>query len=301
MYFSMMIATRIEKGDEAVRIGRRWLQRIPRAIAPRYWAVLDAALPLDPESLDVYGPEDVQTPSGRPRAVLMRHTEGRYPRTTVFSPRKLEKAIRALEDFPLETVLSLDELDTEDAILEPGTLSIGIHRKDDDPGAFSFTLRGGDVAQGGIMDAGEAMFSAATEEVREVCREIDVDFAVVGDPGMALWSTSLEESLGYYGLDLDPREVLRGYGWVTVISGELATRLGGAEAMRSDEAFAVVEELPYGGLWLQATERYEDYDEDAVWRVFRAFAPVLPDQKPGNFELGRVPWYIVPESPVDYR
>lgn len=301
MYFSMMIAIRLDAGDEAVRMGRRWLQRIPRAIAPRYWATLDAALPLDPESLDVYGPEDVQTPSGRPRAALMTHKQGRYPRTTVFSPRKLENAVRALEDFPLATVLSLDELDTEDAILEPGNLTIGIHRKDEDPSAFSFTLSGDGAARGGIMDSGEVVFSAATEEVREICREVNVDFAVVGDPGMALWSTSLEESLGYYGLDLNPHEVLRGYGWVTVISGELATRLGGADAMRSGEAFAVVEELPHGGLWLQATERYENYDEDAVWRVFRAFVPVLPDEKPGNFELGRVPWYIVPESPVDYR
>lgn len=301
MYFSMMIAARISEGGEAVRLGRRWLQRIPRKIAPRYWAALDAALPLDPESLDVYGPEDVQTPSGRPLATLMRHAQGRYPRTVVFSPRKLENAIRGLGDFPLATTLDLRELDTEGAILESGALMIGIYGKDDDPNAISYTLWCRGAVDGEIMDPGDAVFAAAFEEVRDMCREMHADFAIVGDPGMTLWSTSLEEALGYYGLDLDPHEVLRGYGWVTVISSELAARLGGADAMRSGEAFAAVEELPNGGLWLQATERYEDYDQDAVRRVFRAFAPVLPEQKPDNFELGRVPWFIVPESPLDYR
>jgi hypothetical protein len=72
-----------------------------------------------------------------------------------------------------------------------------------------------------------------------------------------------------------PREVLRGYSWVTVVARELAGRLGGADAVAATGAFCEVEELPDGGLWLRATPTINEFTGEAIQRVFAALAPVL--------------------------
>jgi hypothetical protein len=72
------------------------------------------------------------------------------------------------------------------------------------------------------------------------------------------------------------REVLRGYAWLTIVPRELADRLGGPGAMRATGAFAEVEQLASGGLWLRATEHPREYDYAAAERVFHAVRSVLP-------------------------
>lgn len=74
--------------------------------------------------------------------------------------------------------------------------------------------------------------------------------------------------------------IARSYSWVTVVPAELVGRLGGAGRLRATGAFVAVEELPSGGLWLQATETPAHYAEDAVHRVFQALAPALPVGQP---------------------
>jgi hypothetical protein len=74
----------------------------------------------------------------------------------------------------------------------------------------------------------------------------------------------------------DSRTVLRGYSWVTICGQELADRLGGVDALRATRAFHEVEPVRAGGVWLQATERYQDYGPAQITDVFRAVAPVLP-------------------------
>ena len=297
----MMASMRLDTGAEASRLGHRWLREMPGSVAPRYFARLTESLPLDPALLGDFAPEEDQTASGRVLATVSRWPRGRHMRTTVFSPRALDRAVDALADWPLSTVLLLAELDTGDVPINDGELRFEVRADEDDQGPVSVMLSGGDAPAGGVMDPDEAVFSAATDEVRRLCRDMDVDFAIVGDPWTSHAQTSLEEALGWHGLGLRPRDVLRGYSWVTVVAREPAARLGGADAMRASGAFSSVEELPHGGLWLQATERYEEYDRNAVERVFRAVAPILPDPRPENFELGEAPWYLVPESPVDYR
>ncbi|MBV1855921.1 hypothetical protein [Catellatospora tritici] len=78
------------------------------------------------------------------------------------------------------------------------------------------------------------------------------------------------------------RSLLRGYSWLTVVPGELADRLGGAAATRATGAFHQVETLPQGGLWLLATEHFDEYDPVAARRVFEALAPVLPPGRPAR-------------------
>ena len=49
--------------------------------------------------------------------------------------------------------------------------------------------------------------------------------------------------------------------------------------------------LPTGSVWLQATERLEDYRDDAVRRVFHPVAAVLPAGEPKPYVgeyLGRM-------------
>ena len=78
----------------------------------------------------------------------------------------------------------------------------------------------------------------------------------------------------------ESRQILRGYGWITVCAQELGDRLGGVEGLRATGAFTEVAALGRGGYWLQATARRPDYDEAAAERVFRALAPVLPPGEP---------------------
>lgn len=72
------------------------------------------------------------------------------------------------------------------------------------------------------------------------------------------------------------REQLRGYDWLTICPQELADRFGGSEALRATGAFHEVAQLSGGGVWLLATADYRDFDDAALYRVFRALAPVLP-------------------------
>lgn len=89
----------------------------------------------------------------------------------------------------------------------------------------------------------------------------------------------------------ESRSVLRGYPWVTVCAPEIAARLGGPDMLRASGAFHEVWELPTGAVWLQATERLTDYEGQALHRVFRTVAPVLPPGKPKPYlgqEMGRI-------------
>ncbi len=78
----------------------------------------------------------------------------------------------------------------------------------------------------------------------------------------------------------ESRTVLRGYSWVTILAQELADRLGGVAALRATGAFHTVEPLRGGGVWLRATQRYQDYGPVQIDAVFRALAPVLPQGRP---------------------
>lgn len=74
---------------------------------------------------------------------------------------------------------------------------------------------------------------------------------------------------------LRSRRYLRGHSWVTGCGPGVAARLGGAQRMRRSGAFSSVAETSTGGLVLQATPSWDEYDEGAVRRVFEAVAPAL--------------------------
>ncbi|MEW1892309.1 hypothetical protein [Streptomyces sp. NPDC085659] len=76
------------------------------------------------------------------------------------------------------------------------------------------------------------------------------------------------------------RNALRGYAWVTIVPQELMERLGGCAELESSGAFFKVFPLPGGGGVLQASETLSNYTDEAMLRIFEAFAPVLPIGKP---------------------
>lgn len=119
--------------------------------------------------------------------------------------------------------------------------------------------------------------------------EVDPSFGHIAF-GYTLGKTALEEILGPPWLlpeDTIPesRTWLRGYAWMTVLSREIAARLGVA-SLRRRGAFHEVGELPGGSVWLRATPRFADFHGEPVRRVWVALAPALRPGDPTRFDTG---------------
>lgn len=149
---------------------------------------------------------------------------------------------------------------------------------------------------------------------RQACTGLLRRFADVSDPaygesgyddGLLRPKTVLEALVGppwrsYGDTVKTARQVLRGYGWITVIPGELAPAVGGAAGLRALDRFADVARLPAGGVWLQATADYTDYSAESAENLVRALAPILPPGRP-NLNYGRtgVPYKVALVDPSD--
>jgi hypothetical protein len=117
-----------------------------------------------------------------------------------------------------------------------------------------------------------AAFLAACGEADPVYGEASLDGEPVGPWTMldhALgrsWEESLDEA----------RERLRGVGWATVCPGELASAMGGADALRATGAFTGVTELPSGAVVARTVDSATGHDRDAARRAAEALAKILP-------------------------
>ncbi|MFI5843847.1 hypothetical protein ACIA8K_29515 [Catenuloplanes sp. NPDC051500] len=120
----------------------------------------------------------------------------------------------------------------------------------------------------------ESALLAAFREVVEISRPV---FGIVGFGPAANADTGLEEHLRRLAIESldDSRRLLRGYSWVTVLPPEIAEVLGGRDELVASGAFYGVDPIPGGGLLLQATESWSEYDQDAATRVFEVLQPVL--------------------------
>jgi hypothetical protein len=117
--------------------------------------------------------------------------------------------------------------------------------------------------------------------VRRAAERCNPTSGVLFTPENSL-QTPLEAGLNLWPYETIPRsrEVLRDYGWLTVMAQELGDRLGGLPALRATGAFHQAEQLGAGGYWLLATERWEDYRLEQAERIFEVLAPVLPPGRP---------------------
>lgn len=131
--------------------------------------------------------------------------------------------------------------------------------------------------------------SVAPAESQRVLTDFVADFAERGSATFA--NIASDNSAGRTALEtfLPRRRTVgmmesplraRGYSWVTVISAEQVQRLGGMTVLEATGAFVEVRPLRYGGALLRATELFEDYDDEAMGRLFRVLAPVLPPGRP---------------------
>ena len=113
---------------------------------------------------------------------------------------------------------------------------------------------------------------------------------------------SLEPRLLWEQAAVEQERELQGYEWVTLVPAA-AARLGGAAALRESGAFWRVDELPTGGVLVQATHRMEEYDLAAARRVWEVLAPVLPagvPARPPDWPED-MPWLVIPEDAASRR
>lgn len=300
--FALMLSVTLESDGEVERLGRYWLDELPRDLAPDYWARLNEELPLDPDVGDLPSRKPPQDRSGRPYIDIMtrRLRAGPWIQAAVYSPQRMSYWLRKLPDRLSYFGLALGELDVEGYPLADGDLKFAVKVPEEAAQVVTLLLDRETSSWGGEVFPDE-LFLPCVDVLRKLCRELDVDFAGAGDPEHGLGNTSLDNALARaYRSEREARQWLRGYSWVTVVPRELTERLGGADALRATGAFFEVEELPYGGVWLQATERPEDYGPEAVRRVFQAVAPVLPPGIPRHY--GSQPKRpLVYEDAANYR
>ena len=136
--------------------------------------------------------------------------------------------------------------------------------------------------QAGSSNLADAEFCRALVDfLASALHDLNPAFARIEHDVFSDWSNvevalmrDLDESLP------EDRDFLRGYAWVTVCPQELATRLGGQEAMEASGAFCRVVPLEGGGLLLQASETSSGYTDRAMEQVFEALTPVLPGGEP---------------------
>lgn len=302
--FTILASARMPDGAAWERVGAFWFEELPKRIAEPYWSLLQKALPLDPTLKGGGPPWDPQTPAKRPYArVVVAERPWRGINTKVYSARRIRNAIRKRA---LVVVMSLEELDIDDIPMSGAELIFELKSPDDDPNVATLFLRRSEKRPDGYVTFSDAVLERSVDALYELCRREDLDFAAAGDAAFSEARTHLEWALNRDEDDgmIEARTWLRGYSWITVMPPEIAQRLGGAEALRASGAFAYVEELPHGGLWLRATEKADDYDAAAVRKVFDVVAPVLPAGQPRETWYGEEDpesWRIVQEDAANYR
>ncbi|NEA31693.1 hypothetical protein [Streptomyces sp. SID13031] len=109
-----------------------------------------------------------------------------------------------------------------------------------------------------------------------------VDYGQVVLDGNINHSTSLDAGLGrtFITSIKESAKFLRGYGWITLCPKVLADRLGGGAGLEASGAFVAVRTLDSGDVLMLATAIPREFDQEALRRVWRAVAPVLPPGLP---------------------
>ncbi|MFC9688335.1 hypothetical protein ACFTSF_07315 [Kribbella sp. NPDC056951] len=114
-----------------------------------------------------------------------------------------------------------------------------------------------------------------------------VDYGQVTLDGNVNHATSLDMAVGRIFIHsiAESSTFLRGYGWITLCPGVLAERLGRAAGLEASGAFEAVRTLESGDVLLLATATPKEFDREALRKVWRALAPVLPPGRPKS-EVG---------------
>ena len=283
-----------ESPEDVGRCARRWFEAAAHGLAA---GLLDDLRTGPPQSRKVFGSGASPEPWGEPGglfASLLRFDRlwGEARSKRVWSERAWKQFLDGLPDLPVAAELRIYELN-ERGKPSWNKVTVAAQRVSED--RRWFRLFCDFLCSDPRPETRVAKLSTqdVLDMVREVAAEIPATFGCVTDDGGAGGETALEFALNAAWDDgiTRSREVLRGYPWVTICAPQVAERLGGVDALLASGAFHEVQVLPTGSVWLQATERLEDYQGDALRRVFHTVAPVLPPGQPQPYVgeyLGRM-------------
>lgn len=280
--FNVLVDARMPDDGRVGEVARWWFDRVPRVVVPGLWGRVQESLPLR-------RPAEWDDPHGPPHGVwadavaIPRAGTTNPAKYGVYSPETLEVVLDCVPTRPVTTHLEIKELDEWGVPYEDDEFFfVACNAVEDMPECVQFmiwswlSVEEADPSRPGVSQRWARV-------VRELADMVDVSYGQIGVDPVFHGEAPLDGLLRRRGMIKSvrvAREVLRGYSWVTICPPELAERLGGVSAMVDTGAFATVEELTHGGLWLQATPDAADYDQAAVWRVFKALAPVLPTGMP---------------------
>lgn len=302
MSFNALLDVRLPGDGQFAEAAREWLEHASRVLGADLWERLNRSLPL-------VEPAEWDDPHGEPHGVwgsvtvLPRRGQqgatGHHP----YSPESFEWMLTELPNRPLSASFQLRQLDEAGVPYEgSGQLAVAVRVEEDRPEWVQ--LSAGSSLHSTEHDPMRSEVSQRWAGVlREMAERVDPSFGHLCDdapPDRTALDTVIPRGGRIRSMTLG-RELLRGYSWVTVCPAELAQRLGGAPALAATGAFAVVHQLPHGGVWLQATPDFASYDEWAVRKVFKALAPVLPAGKPQRDPFDDRPRRLVWEDAADYQ
>jgi hypothetical protein len=296
---------------------REWLASLPGLLAPREWAEVlrERKPPFSGSPMPKFSSDVLEEPFMAWGHVVvaplkwngMRVWQRRVTSTT------LEWLAEVLADRPVSARIVIKWVDANGVEL-PGAVAVS---------AEAALGPSGEPIPVGRLTAGDDLMRRAGGQSRDLdgLRDqlVSVARAWAGRPGaLGLFAgedtgtahgTALRHGLtpllhwDQVALTQEREQELQGYSWVTLVPAGAVARLGGAVVLTGSGAFWRVEELPTGGVLVQATERLGEYDLAAAHRVWEVLAPVLPagvPRRPANWS-DDVPWLVIPQDAASRR
>lgn len=252
---------------EFAAAARQWFATLPGLLAPEEWdEVLREEKPLFRGKPQVEWPlfDDYQEPFTVWAEIIIAPLKWRGMRIwhRRATKRNLEWLDDQLADRPVSARLNMFRVDANGIEL-PGVLAVqgeaALGVTDDQVPVGRLTVRDTLTWRPGPVDAQE-LCARQAGLARTWAARADVMSLFCGEEagrGETALAASLAPKLNWFEAAL--RWDLPGYSWITFCPAGVAERLGGAAALGASGAFYRVDEMPGGGVLLQATERAADY------------------------------------------
>lgn len=282
-----LVSVRVEDGEQFVRLARWWLMESRSRLCGSLWSLVDA------------GVGSVEAAVGRIGVPSL----GRGDWSVAYTAERFEVLLASLHERGADALWHIHADPAEVAVGHSCSGYLAFSTEIDSQPWVSFSVSAAYRAavDGVVPGVGQQALLEFVADFAELSR---ASFANITDDNSAS-RTALETFLPRLKSDglVESPEVLRGYSWVTVVPPKVVERLGGVGALDSSGAFVEVRPLRYGGVVVRATDRFEQYDDGAMARVFRALAPALPSGRPRQLPAytGLTVPRLVYEDAADYQ
>jgi hypothetical protein len=268
----LMAQTVAQDDGRYLELARAWVEGALSEALPECAEALRSG-----QRLNLDANSDVSVPRGEPNALwaglITRSTPQGRKRVSVFTEKSWDKFLAGLAKEPYRAELEMCALDDK-GFPTQAMARVGVEHVQDNPDWLQF-----EVVATDSLCRWRGVPQLQTDWVSFVRRQAELQKCTFGNIANDNVGerTALEENLLADPAETVPesREVLRGYSWVTICSDEIADRLGGARSLRTSGAFSEVIELSHRGLLLRTTPTFDEYDDAAIGKTFRALAPVL--------------------------